>query len=347
MTLPRRSTLSAIVLFGALALLGRALLARPRILVLHSFREDSVWVRGVDAGIEAALAANRRPVSVTWHYMGLDRRVGAEERRVAAADARREIALGAPDVLIAVDDESNELVARDLVGSESPRVVYVSIDRAPASYGYGAPANVSGVAERLPLDGVREAITAMRTGAPARIEAIAADGESGRAEIAQVRAFDWSPHRLERSDVVPDFAKWQARVEDGAGLREVLLVLSTAGLRRWLPSSDDAGRVEDVPSAEVVAWTEAHSTTPAIGTQANWVEHGGALAISPPAAPVGRRAMELALDWLDDRDGDGPPPPVESAHFDVALDEGRLQARGLVMPRVWVEAARVGDAARP
>ncbi len=57
--------------------------------------------------------------------------------------------------------------------------------------------------------------------------------------------------------------------------------------------------------------------------------------------------MEMALDWLDESDGSEPPAAVESSHFDVAPDPARLRARGVLLPGVWVEAARAGDAARP
>jgi len=344
--MPRRSTVGAVVVAAGLLMLGRALLARPRILVLHSFRDDSEHVRGFDAGIEAVLASNRRPVSVAWHSLGLDRRAGPEERRVAVADANREIGLFAPDLLIAVDDESNELVGREVARTGRTKVLYVSIDRPPETYGYGPGTPVTGVAERIPLEGVRDAISAARAGRPARVGAIAAAGETGRAELAQVRAFDWSPHRLEAAEVPVDFPRWQEMVAASAADLDVLLVLSAAGLERGgaVAGSVSAGVV---PESEVVAWTEAHAKPLPIGTEPGWVALGGALAITPPAAPAGRLAMEMALDWLDERDGADPPPPVESSHFDVELDAARLRARGIGLPRVWVEAARVGDAARP
>lgn len=344
--MPRRSTIGAVVVAAGLAMLGRSLLSRPRVLVLHSFHEDSPWVRGVDEGIRSVLAANRRPVSVTWHSMGLDRLSREEERRVAVADANREIGMLSPDLLVAVDDESNELVGREIARSGRVRVLYVSIDRPPRSYGYGPGSRATGVAERLPLEGVRDAISAIREDRPARVAAIAARGETGSAELAQVRAFDWAPHRLARADATGSYPSWQERVAASAADADVLLVLSTAGLSRGGASVDGAAS-DVVPSAEVVGWTEANARVLPIGTQPGWVKLGGALSIAPPAAPAGRLAMEMALDWLDERDGSDPPAPVESAHFDVALDPARLHARGITLPRVWVEAARIGDTARP
>jgi hypothetical protein len=48
----------------------------------------------------------------------------------------------------------------------------------------------------------------------------------------------------------------------------------------------------------------------------------------------------LALDWLDDRQTPGPPPPVESSHFDVAIRQTASTQRGIVLPPIYLEAAR-------
>jgi hypothetical protein len=52
------------------------------------------------------------------------------------------------------------------------------------------------------------------------------------------------------------------------------------------------------------------------------------------------KAIELALDWLDARDTPGAPPPVESSHFEVAVRQSRLAERGVVLPPIYIEAAR-------
>ena len=124
-------------------LLGFFNAAKPRIVVLHSGSAGSVWVDQVDQGMRAALAANRRPVSVEWSYLGLASPPG---RGVAesTAEARRAIDRFKPDVLIAVDDEANSFVAQHYVGRDKPHILYVSIDRAPAAYGYADAPNVSG-----------------------------------------------------------------------------------------------------------------------------------------------------------------------------------------------------------
>ena len=103
----------------------------------------------VDRGMRAALDRNRRPVSVEWNYLGLSSPVGRGVSE-ATAEARRAIDRFKPDVLIAVDDEANSLVAQHYVGRPEPRILYLSIDQPPASYGYAGAPNATGSPSRCP-----------------------------------------------------------------------------------------------------------------------------------------------------------------------------------------------------
>ena len=106
--------------------------------------------------------------------------------------------------MLAVDDEAQAYVARHYAvpagsaqaAKPSTRVVYAAIDGQPASYGYDSAANVSGVLERLPLAAIRETLLTLRNGQPARLAVIGPTDPTGFAEIQQVQAFDWGPHRL-------------------------------------------------------------------------------------------------------------------------------------------------------
>ena len=157
----RRLMILGFVLGGFLALAGfRASL--PRILILHSGSEGSAWVRGLDLAFERELQASRQPVRVERHYMRLDELGSSPEAvRVRVQDARRAVDRLSPDMLIAVDDEANNLVARHENGRPDLRRLYVSIDQPPSRYGYDGRTSVTGVAETLPLLAIRDAIEAL------------------------------------------------------------------------------------------------------------------------------------------------------------------------------------------
>lgn len=326
-----RNLLIAACLLSFVVLLGTFNATKPRILVLHSVGLDSSWARQLDAGMRAALQSNRRPVNIEWVYMDVGSPASARSVREATAEARRAVGRLHPDVLIAVDDEANALVARDYVGRPAPRVLYVSLTRPPADYGYPGAANVSGIAERLPWPAVRDAMTDLFPGRSPTLAVIGVDGQSGQAEMAQARDFDWGPVRLADTALVTTGGQWREAVRRADGA-DVLLVLST----RDLPEDDGT----TTSAAEVSRWTQDNARPLPIGSQVDFVEGGGALSFSPDPDYDGQRAIGLALDWLDTRTTPGPPPAMESPHFEVAVRQGRLAERGITLAPIYLQAAR-------
>ena len=312
-------------------LLGVFNVTKPRILVLHSAAPDSPWVQQVDRGMREALKQNRRPVSVEWNYLGLGSPTATRSTEEARAQARRAIEQMNPDVLIAVDDEANSLVARDYIGRETPRILYLSIDRTPAEFGYADAANATGIAERMPWAAVRDAVTDLSPGRSTTMAVVGIDNETDRAELAQLQAFDWGPVTVETTALVATAGAWRDFVGRSAGA-DVLLVLGAQDL------PDEDGAV--VTAAELNRWTQDNARPLPIGVQGDFVADGGGLSLSPPPDDYGQRAIRLALDWLDDRATPGPPSPVESSHFDVAVRQAPLAQRGIVLPPIYIEAAR-------
>ena len=312
-------------------LLGLFNAGKPRILVLHSAGPQSSWATAVDRGVKDALAMNRRPVSVEYQYLDVAGPAAAARAGQAQAEARRAIDRIDPDVLIAVDDEANDLIARDYVGRTTPRILYVSIDRAPADYGYAGASNVSGIAERLPFPAIRDVITtALAPGRQPSVSIIGVEGVTGGAEMAQARNADWGPVRIGDTRLVSTAESWRDAVT--AARSDYLIVLSCADL----PEPD--GSV--FTAADAARWTEQNSRALPIGIQSNFVQNGGALAFAPDPADDGSSAIRLALDWLDDRSSPGAPPPVTSDHFTVSVGQSALARRGIVVPPIYIEAAR-------
>jgi len=324
-----RNLLIAGFLTTFVILLGYFNATKPRILVLHSADRESSWAARMDAGMRDALQRNRRPVSVQWIYMGVNS-PGGRDAREAAAEARRAISRDDPDVVIAVDDEANALVAREYVGRARPRVLYVSIDRAPGDYGYPGAPNVTGISDALPWSAVRDALADI-FGTRATIAVLGVDNESGRAELDQLRSFDWGPVTLGQVALVSTAPAWRTAVTRSVGA-DALVVLSVHNL------PDGAGG--QVPAAELSRWTQDNAGPLPIGISVDFVAAGGALSFSPPPDSYGEQAIDLALDWLDTRGTPGPPPPVISPHFEVAMRQDLLARRGVILPPIYAEAAR-------
>lgn len=344
----RRLMIVGFVLGGLLALAGfRASL--PRILILHSGSEGSAWVRGLDLAFERELQTSRQPVRVERHYLRLDEPgTSPEAVRVRIQDARRAMDRLSPDMLIAVDDEANDLVARHDAGRPDLRRLYVSIDQPPSRYGYDGQTSVTGVAETLPLLAVRDAIEALRGVTPfvegtaprhpLRVAALARDNETGRAELEQVKRFDWAPLQLVEAAAVGDFGQWKRVCESWAGKADIVLVLSYRGM----PLA--AGSMKAVTGAELAGWMETACRPMPIGVSSGYVADGGGLSIAPSPEEYGKISMRMALEWLASDSQAAPPKAREATHFDVALNATRLRRRGLNLPPLYVEAAHARNA---
>jgi hypothetical protein len=337
MSMRWKNLLIGAFLLAFIALLGGFNATKARILVLHTSDQSWLWANHVDEGIKQALDENRRPVSVKWHYLGLNRKLTADDRKSAELQARAAIDRIDPDVLIAVDDESNALVARDYAGRQRPKLVFTAIVQPPERYGYSDARNVSGIREQLPLAAARDALLAIRPGQATRIAALAVNNETGRAQLEQVQAFDWAPYRLTLAETVDNFVDWRAFVGRAAEQADILLVLIYRGLERG------DGDHQAVPGTEIVEWVETHSTLLPLGFPENYVGDGGGLGISPAAPDFGQSAMKLALRWLDQPAGSAAPQVTTSTHFRVGVRASRLASRHLQLPPIYVEAAWLGN----
>jgi len=332
-----RNLLIGAFLLTFVLMLGFFNAAKPRIMVLHSGSEGSAWVEQVDEGIRSALEANRRPLSVEWNYLGF---ASTATRGVteAAVEARRAIDRFKPDVLIAVDDEANSLVAQYYVGRPEPHILYVSIDQPPASYGYAGASNASGIAEQMPWAAIRDALSRLFPGRAVGLSVVGVDSPTDRAEVAQLTAFDdWGPIRIGEPTLVSSAGAWRDAVSRADG--DALLVLGPQDL----PGDDGA----TVTAAELSRWTQDNARPLPIGTQVDFVPDGGAVSFAPAPDDYGRKAVEFALNWLDDRATPGPPPPITSAHFDVAVRQEALARRGYTLPQIYLEAARQNNSLFP
>lgn len=310
---------------------------KARILVVHSRSATSTWVQAVDAGMKKALAGNRRPVNVTWMYLGLETPASQARRPQNRAALQRMLSQFGPQLVIAVDDEANALMGETALRGQTSRVLYLSLDRPPQHYGYGRSPRVSGISERLPLAAIKDlAILLTSQGRPS-VAVIGIDTPTGQAEMAQVRQFDWGGVELSSSALVRSADNWRSVVRSTTS--DLLLVLSTSAL------PEPNGRLTS--AAELIRWTQTHARALPIGTQIDFVPSGGALSIAPPPELYGQQAIVDALDWLDQRRSPGAPAARTNAHFQVGLREGGLAARGVQLPAIYSEAARAVGALYP
>jgi ABC-type uncharacterized transport system substrate-binding protein len=307
-------------------------LSKPRILVLHSQAEDSVFSVDAQKGIEEALSANRRPLYVTHHFMDLEHAYSKTQRRTAVASARRAIDKLDPDILIAFGDQSNELVASQLDLQTRPAIVYSAILAPEQAYGYSPQTRATGVEENIPMRTILDLFDAMMPGKPLKIAIIGVRDITDPIELDRYVQANWTYHSLIGYKLISTMKEWESFVRQDAANADILLVLDARMVQSTGPDSF-------LPEAEVIAWTQENSNALPIGLHVSYAANGGGLTVSPPASAYGKLSMQMALKWLNAGLGSAPPPSETLSSFDLTVRLSALRKLDITIPRLYLDFA--------
>jgi hypothetical protein len=318
--------------------------AKPRILVLHSYDKNYAWVRDINIGLERGFK-NAYLYHVNHYYMDTKRHPDLEFARSAGIAARNVIRQLRPDVLIAVDDDAQRLVARHFIDDPHMKIVFAGINNRAEEYGYERAKNVTGILERLPLKPIQEALLSVvrfqRLTHPIRIAFISDDSTTVNGDANQVQGFDWSPLVLKAVVQVSTFAEWQRQLETINNLVDVILVTNYRGLR----ISPFDHRL--VHPKDVVSWTELHSPVPVLSGNVFFIEDGGMLAIGTSPYEQGEVAARDALAIALERKQPHDLPVTTSRQFVVSMSASRMNLRQFALPLIYEAAARTGNTLKP
>lgn len=340
MSSPRRRVVNALIsvfLVGVVALFIYHSVNRPRILVLHSYDSAYPWVRDVNVGLMRVLG-KKGSYSLRWQYMDLKLHPGPESRRAAGITAKRIIEQWNPDVLIAVDDDAQDLVARDYVNHPRIKVVFAGVQADPAKYGYVGVENVTGIIEQKPLAAYRTALLDIaklnnNVQAP-RLVNIADKSASVTFDDIYIKKFDWKPIRLVDSILVGTYEEWQQKILRAGQQADFIMV---SNYRRLARSAADP---KLVPASEVMSWTEANAKIPVIGTNSFNVEDGGTLAIGVSPYEQGQVAGRMAVDIIDFNKKPNALPVLTTRQFVVAMRVDAFRKKNIRIPAMYEAFAR-------
>lgn len=330
----------SVFLVGSITLLAWFSISKPRVLILQSYDKDYSWVRDINIGLKRVLDP-RRDFSVRWHYLDTKRHPTPEFMTKAGSTARRMINEAPPDVIIAVDDDAQQYVARYYLNHPTIKIVFAGVNNEPEAYGFDRAGNVTGILERLPLAALKESllIAAQRNNlkSPLRIQFIGDRSESVQGNEKYFRKYDWAPLQVLDSKLVKTFPEWQQAVLESAGKVDFLI---NANYRKLMRSATDHRLV---PASELIAWTESNSPVPVIGTNGFFVEDGGMLAIGTSPYEQGEVAAKLAVQILDRGTPPKQLPFLVTRQFIVAMRETAIRNRHFDMPQVYEASARAGN----
>lgn len=339
---------SSIVLPMAFMLVLVATLAsshrqKSRVLLLHSYYPDYQWVRDINIGWQRRFAG-RAKATVKVHYLDTKRFPSPSSKAKAAQQALHLIRSWKPDVVVAIDDDAQALVAKQLLNQTGVSLIYAGVQNTPASYGYTTARNVTGISEAINLTAVRDALSAPhphnQPTVPLRIAHLSDQSTYSGSVSAAIRRFDWSPHRLLSSQQLNSFQGWQQAVLQANRQADVLLITNYHTLL-------NAKRSSSVPSREVLQWTLRHSPLPMLGTWGFFVDDGGMLALAVSPFEQGDTAASLTLAALR---GEAIPPHLRhqiNHEMLVMLRASELRRHHWQLPEIYHSYARATGNAWP
>jgi ABC-type uncharacterized transport system substrate-binding protein len=340
--------LAILLLLGVAAIIFRANYVKPRVLIVHSYNTDYSWVVGVDAGMQRVVSKWNN-YSIMRHYMDTKKYNDKDWLNKVGLIARDAIDKAQPDVLIAMDDEAQDLAVKYYVDHPNIKIVFGGINGSIKPYGYDKAQNVTGILELRQLDGLREAIEQLDAGKkspkptgknsaegkkPIRIFYMLDASKPVLGDRGYIDTYDWKPLEYVGSHSAVDFPSWKKAVLECAGKTDYIFVTNYRQLARS-PSEK-----KFVPASEVMKWTEENSPVPVIGLQVFNVDDGGMLAIGTSPYEQGEEMAKMAEDILEQRVRADQIAIKKNTHFIVAMRKSLLDKRGLTVPSVYESFSR-------
>ncbi|MEY2700291.1 MAG: hypothetical protein RIQ52_1046 [Pseudomonadota bacterium] len=325
-----------IFILAAIASLVFFVANRPRILIIQSEQADSYRSRQFKDGWLHQANASHFIARNLWFFLDQDVTPDAMTKTVAAI---RSIEREDPDLVVLVDDQANARLAPYLPGNDRMKILYVGIDQNPEYYGYGPDYRIAGIDEQLRVDPIHELMSLLRPGEELRYGVIGVDNPGGHARLEQIRGCAWNQHHLEASALVKDFEAWKSFIERHQDL-DILIILNFDSLK--------AGDGSDsmVPEKQLIFWTEDNSRPLPISVESKYVRYGGGLAFEASPRRFGEMALSQSAALLKATPGQSIPP-IHMNEFAVAICLSRLASRGLAVPAIYQETARLAGTLYP
>lgn len=247
-----------------------------RVLVLHSYHPEYVWLEEVNKGILSGLAEERfvpeKNIEIQYLYMDTKRKSSPEWIAEVSARAKEKIRSWKPDVVIATDDNAQKYVVAPMKDS-GVNFVFLGVNADPLRYEYinsheEPGGTITGSIERARFDQTFHLLKRLVPDVH-KIAIICDDGATGNSVVNRVlaKARDLGIEVV-ASRQIGDFDEWKNYVKSVQDIADALLVVVYHTLK------DAKGN--PVPGDEVLNWTIKNSTLPDIGFW-SWAVKGGLL----------------------------------------------------------------------
>ena len=305
--------------------------SRKKVMVLHSYHPEYVWVQDVNEGITRGLQEEHfephKNIKLEYFYMDTKRKTDEQWKLSVAAKAKTRITAFNPDVVIAVDDNAQKYVVSPMA-KEGPPFVFLGVNADPISYGYinsldNPGGNVTGSIERerfeQTLSLLRKLVPDVKT-----LAILCDDGPTGVPVVERVKEKVASVGiEIVALKQTGSFDEWKQFVKAVQTEADALLVIVYHTLK------DEAG--EPVHENDVLNWTVNNSRLPDIGFW-SWAVEGGLLCSEAISGyQQGHYAATVASYVLMGQTA-GEFPVGKPQRGEVCINAARAKMLGLQIP---------------
>ena len=312
---------------------------KPRLLILHSYYKDYSWVRDQNEGMQRILK-DKVSYIVKEHYLDTKRKPYPEYMERAGREARELIERWKADLIIACDDDAQELVGKYFVNDPKIKIVFTGIQGNYAKYGYDTANNVTGLIEKVAVNGIKETLMELNKNREVKLTKIFhLSDKSNYSQFVrkEITFFNWQPFELVNSAEYKTFEDWKNAVKKANDEADILLITNYHTIRR---SAEDKSIV---PSQEIIEWTEANSSLPGIGAWGFYVEDGGMLAVAVSPYEQGETAAQIAVNILEGKKRIQTISPQTGQQYILYMREEKLKEHRLRLPSIYEAFARANN----
>ncbi|MCX7342935.1 MAG: hypothetical protein NT128_02150 [Proteobacteria bacterium] len=288
-------------------------ISMPRILVLQSYGSDYSWTHNVDIGIKRILK-KENAIGVRWHYMDTKNHPEEDYKKKIAVVSRNVVDQFKPTVIIAVDDDAQEYVAKYYNNDPKIKIVFAGVNGTREQYGFDKANNVTGILERVPIEGLVDTLQLL-SGSKKDIKIIHIGDSSktvGFDDVFLHKYKNWKNIKILPSILVSTFDNWKDAIKKGGEVADYIIISNYRKIYKA------PGSKEKVNPKEIMKWSMENATVPIIGLNTFVFEDGANLAIATSPYEQGEVAGNFAVQII--KNG-VLSPHTKTKQFIVGVDE--------------------------
>lgn len=305
-------------------------LKKPRIFILHSYDTDYSWVNDINIGFKRIFY--KYPYNIRYFYMNTKRNPDVEYMEKTGKIVSKMIKDWEPDILISVDDNAQEYVAKNFINHSKIKIIYTGVNARPEIYGYHQANNVTGVLERLPFDAFKEVFLQILPKEKRKIFHIADASETSKYIQHEIEELNWDPLILEKTILCKNIEEWERAIDYAQNHADILFITHYHTIK------DKMGSV--IKPSRIIEMTEPKLRIPAIGSWGFYVEDGGMMAVAVSPYEQGEIAAKMAVEILEDKKDIHTISPYTSRLFVIYVRKTNIERRNMEIPKLIEAFAR-------